>query len=283
MTTAAATLRGKSCATQPRQDRRIVITPDDGPRRGAVGNFSWLLQEARRDGADYVLPADQDDIWQSDKVARQVQALQAAETGGARGSAIGLLRRRGGRCRGAAGACVVPPSQPAALQFRPAVENAAGPQLRAGLRLCREPPAHGTRPAAARGRGLARLVAGPLRGECGPDHVPRCSTACVSPSRGERQPVGRLECLRGSPAEWRRRWKIGWESFLRSIEQANALRNRLQQRNVAGGAERDLLEAYCRIVERPGSWRRLRELHRLGVPAIDWPRRLLFDVCMLRL
>ena len=58
--------------------------PDDGLRRGAVGNFSWLLQQAWHDGADYVLLADQDDVWHTDKVARQVQALQAAEAGGGR-------------------------------------------------------------------------------------------------------------------------------------------------------------------------------------------------------
>jgi rhamnosyltransferase len=57
------------------EDRRIVIAEDDGLRRGAAGNFAWLLQQAWHDGADYVLPADQDDVWHADKVARQVQSL----------------------------------------------------------------------------------------------------------------------------------------------------------------------------------------------------------------
>ena len=61
------------------KDRRIVIAQDDGRRRGAVENFSRLLQQAWDDGAEYALLADQDDIWHADKVARQVQALQAAE------------------------------------------------------------------------------------------------------------------------------------------------------------------------------------------------------------
>ena len=89
--------------------------------------------------------------------------------------------------------------------------------------------------------------------------------------------------LRGSPGGWRRRWEIGWKSFLRSLEQAKALRDRLHERNVAAGEQGELLDAFCRIVEQPNRWRRLWELHRLGVPAIDWPRRLLFDWCMLRL
>ena len=87
--------------------------------------------------------------------------------------------------------------------------------------------------------------------------------------------------LRGSPAEWRRRWEIGRKNFLRSLEQAKALRDRLHERNVAAGQEGELLDAFCRIVEQPSPWRRVWELHRLGVPAIDWPRRLLFDWCMM--
>ena len=36
------------------------------------------------------------------------------------------------------------------------------------------------------------------------------------------------------------------------------------------------------MFERPGGgWRRILALHRLGVPAIDLPRRLLYDLCVL--
>ena len=88
--------------------------------------------------------------------------------------------------------------------------------------------------------------------------------------------------LYGSPAGWRRRWEVGWKNFLQSLEQAKALRDRFHERNVPAGEEGELLEAFCRIVEQPGHWRTFWELHRLGVPAIGWPRRLLFDWCMLR-
>ena len=85
------------------------------------------------------------------------------------------------------------------------------------------------------------------------------------------------------PREWRRRWEVGWKSFLRSLEQAKALRDRLDERGVISGEQADLLEAFCRTVEQPSAWRRLWALHRMGVPAIDWPRRLVFDYCLLRL
>ena len=34
------------------------------------------------------------------------------------------------------------------------------------------------------------------------------------------------------------------------------------------GANAELVEAFCRIVDEPGRWRRVRDLHRLGVPQI---------------
>src|SRR5208337_5557104 len=89
------------------------------------------------------------------------------------------------------------------------------------------------------------------------------------------------KALCGSPMAWRRRWELGWKSFLRSLGQAKALRKRLHERNASTGVEGELLEAFCRIMEQPGHWRTLRDLHRLGVPAIGWPRRLLFELCVL--
>ena len=44
----------------------------------------------------------------------------------------------------------------------------------------------------------------------------------------------------------------------------------------------EMLEAFCRILDEPNRWRRLRQLHRLGVPRIGWLRRTLYDVCMLK-
>jgi hypothetical protein len=85
--------------------------------------------------------------------------------------------------------------------------------------------------------------------------------------------------LRGG---WRRRWEIGWRSFVLSLEQTKALRDRLRERGIDAGEDGELLDAFCRIIDEPSPWRRLRALRRLGAPAIDWRRRLLYDLCLLR-
>jgi len=265
-------------------DQRIVVAPNDGLRLGAVENFSWLLQQARQANADYVLLADQDDIWHGDKVARQVQALQAAETGSGRevprlvycdaavvdaarrpvhasflrqnrlpyGSA-GQLRTLLGRSFVLGCACAV---------NRPLVELALPlPEVAAShdwwLALC------------AAGAGQITCLGVPLL-----DYRRHGANASQ---------MAFWNALCGNPMAWRRRWERGWKSFLRSLEQAKALRDRLRQRNTPVGEARQLLEAYCRIVEQPRRWRTICELHRLGAPAVGWPRRLMFDLCLLRL
>ena len=45
----------------------------------------------------------------------------------------------------------------------------------------------------------------------------------------------------------------------------------------------EILDRFCGLFERPmPGWRRVLELRRLGVPEIDLPRRLLYDLCVLR-
>ncbi|MGO9108355.1 MAG: glycosyltransferase family 2 protein [Thermoguttaceae bacterium] len=264
------------------RDPRIVIAQDDGLQRGAVGTFSWLLQRAWHDRADYVLPADQDDIWQPDKVARQVEALQVAESSAGR-------------------------EVPRLVYCDAAVIDAARRPVHASfLRQNRLPYGSGRPLKTLLGRsfvlGCACAVNRPLMELALPlpkvvaSHDWWLALCAVS--------AGKITCLdvplleyrrhaanasqaafwnvfRGSDGGWKRRWEIGWRNFLRSLEQAKALRDRLHERNVVAGEEGELLEAFCRIVEQPVRLRRIRELHRLGVPAIDWPRRVLFDLCVL--
>jgi rhamnosyltransferase len=265
-----------------RIDPRVVIAKDDGRQLGAVGNFAWLLQQAYDNLADYVLTADQDDVWQTDKVARQVHALQTAEA-------------RVGR------------EVPQLVYCDATVVDAGRRPLHASfLRQNRLPHGSG-RPlktllgrsfvlgcACAVNRSLLELAL-PMP-EVVPSHdwwLALCAAA-----------AGRITCLddvlleyrrhaanaskaafwnllRKRDLGWTRRWEIGWKTFLRSLEQAKALRDRLHERKVAASEEREVLETYCRIVEEPNRFQRLWEMHRLGVPAIDWPRRVLFDCCML--
>ncbi len=264
-------------------DRRIVIAPDDGLRRGAVGNFAWLLQAARKAGADNILLADQDDIWRPEKVARQVHALQMTESGG--------------------------PGTPRLVYCDAVVVDALRQTIHPSFfRQNRLPYGSGRRLntllgrsyvlgcACAVNRALVELAL-PLP-EIAASHdwwLALCAggageIACLDVPLLEYRRHGAnasqmafWNVFRGGLAAWRQRWDVGSRSFLRSLEQAKALRDRLHERNAGVGQERELLDAYCRIMEQPGGWRRLWELHRLGVPAIGWPRRLLFDLCVLRL
>jgi glycosyltransferase involved in cell wall biosynthesis len=265
------------------KDRRITIAASDGLRQGAIGNFAWLLEQARQLQTDYFLLADQDDIWHRDKVARQVEALAAAEA--------------------AAGRAV-----PQLVFCDAAVIDAAGRPLHASfLRQNRLPYGPGRLKtllgrsfvlgcACAVNRGLVELAL-PV-----PDVVAShdwwlalCAAAaggitCLDVplldyrrhAANASQPAIWNVFGRGGTG-WRCRWKIGWQNFLQSLAQARSLRDRLRERGIIEGEPYELIDAYCRIVEQPGRWRRLRELRRLGAPDLDWPRRLLFDFCLMRL
>ena len=263
-------------------DRRIMLMDDAPARLGAAGNFGSLLLEAQRQGADYVFLADQDDIWHADKVARQVQALQAAEAGGER-------------------------TRPRLVFCDAAVIDATGQTLHGSFLRHDRLPYQSNRPmatllgrsyvlgcACAVNRALLDLAL-PLP-EVIASHdwwLALCAAA-----------AGEIECLdvalldyrrhganASQSAIWnvfagagglRRRWDVGWNHFLRSLDQARALRDRLRDRQVTGEEAIELLEAFCRILDEPNRWRRLGQLHRLGVPRIGWLRRLIYDVCMLK-
>jgi glycosyltransferase involved in cell wall biosynthesis len=262
-------------------DSRIVHL-DDAPRRlGAAGNFAGLLLEAHRQGAGYVLLADQDDVWHSDKVARQVQALRAAEVGGTT-------------------------TMPRLVFCDAAVIDDAGQTLDGSfLRYCRLPYQSSRPMTTLLGRsyvlGCACAVNRPLLDLALPlpnsiaSHdwwLALCSAA-----------TGEIACLEtplldyrrhganasqsaiwdafGSSGGLRQRWRVGWDHFLRSLDQARALRDRMRERNVGGAEATEILDAFCRTLDEPNRWRRLRQLHRLGVPKIGFLRRTLYDVCML--
>jgi glycosyltransferase involved in cell wall biosynthesis len=61
-------------------DSRIHIVEDNLGRLGTARSFGELLRRVSKVGVDYVFLCDQDDVWRPDKVARQLNALRAAET-----------------------------------------------------------------------------------------------------------------------------------------------------------------------------------------------------------
>lgn len=65
--------------TLARTDARIQLVDDGLGRLGAVGNFNRLLLLAAEQGADYCFLADQDDVWTTHKVTRQLAAMKDAE------------------------------------------------------------------------------------------------------------------------------------------------------------------------------------------------------------
>lgn len=60
------------------KDDRIEILPSGAPA-GIVANFSRLFEAAYMEGATYVLPCDQDDVWRPDKIDRMLGEMTRME------------------------------------------------------------------------------------------------------------------------------------------------------------------------------------------------------------
>lgn len=60
------------------RDHRIVVLPTPGDQRGAAGSFAWLWDHVPPN-AEYVMFADQDDVWHPRKIEWSLDAMQAAE------------------------------------------------------------------------------------------------------------------------------------------------------------------------------------------------------------
>ncbi len=61
------------------RDARIKLIHDTSSRQGAIGNFSILMQVALESGADYLLFADQDDVWAPEKILTMLGAMHTLE------------------------------------------------------------------------------------------------------------------------------------------------------------------------------------------------------------
>jgi len=71
---------------------------------------------------------------------------------------------------------------------------------------------------------------------------------------------------------------------VRSLEQAKRYSNRLRERNIDADERGHLIEDFCRAIEQPMAWQKVRDLHRLGIAG---PRLAAADavtiLCMLRM
>lgn len=61
------------------EDRRVRLVRDELGNRGAIGNFSTLMQIALEENANYVFFADQDDVWHPKKIAILLATIQELE------------------------------------------------------------------------------------------------------------------------------------------------------------------------------------------------------------
>jgi hypothetical protein len=266
------------------QDRRIRVLKSHGQHCGAAGNFGLLMQRACDLGADYLFLADQDDVWQVDKLRRQMELMRQNETA---------------------------PGRPVAhlVYSDPVVVNQWMQTVHRSFLECSRlsPGGHD-----------------PLRVLLGRSFVLGCTCALNRPLLELVLPLpasiashdwwvglcaaaaGRISCL-GEPTlwyrrhggnssgptdfwagfnprrySWRHRWQTGFRSFRQSLDQAVALRQRLHERRIAiAGDTQACLDQFCGLIEHPlPAWRRIGQLLRLGIPAIDLPRRLLYYLCL---
>ena len=272
-------------------DRRIVLL-ENRCHCGAAASFGHLMQEAYRAGGEYLAFADQDDVWFPDKLERLLEQMRIRE------------KRTGRRLPHLVYSDLkvvnadLRPIHPSFLHYS-RLRHGEGQPLRILL-----------------GRsfvlGCACMVNRPLMEFALPLPATVAShdwwTALCAASVGQISYLAQPMLLfrrhprnTSGPAgfwagfnplrySWSKRWQIGRRSFWRSLEQARALRDRLHQRSPAAAEEATkLLDCFCRVLDLTeraapcsyGAWRRLLELHRLGVPAIDLPRRILYGLCVL--
>ena len=306
-----------------RRDARIEVLDDGGGHQGAAGNFGRVMQNACDRGADYLFLADQDDVWQADKLEKLLALLRAGQPDPA----------RPGDCPGS-----FPGAVPVSVPTK-GDSPIFGPPLRVVARKSGQSPVprlvysdlvvvdgrlrtlqrsffrhsrlrhEGREPlrtllgrsfvlgcASGMNRPLLELAL-PLPGRIASHDwwVALCAAAAgqiaylPQPTIWYRRHEGNASGPAGFWAGWNpwqhpwaARWQSGYRSFRQSLDQALALRQRLDERAVSvTGQTRQCLDRFCTLFERPTpAWRRTIEMLRMGVPAIDLPRRLLYYLCL---
>jgi glycosyltransferase involved in cell wall biosynthesis len=267
-------------------DPRIAIIEDGHGRVGAARNFGLLMQEAHRQGAEYLFPADQDDIWQPDKIGKLLKGVQAGEArAGQRAPhltysdlavvdqqmrAVHPSLLRYSRLRHGEGRPLK------TLLGRSFVLGCAcamnRPLLEFALPLPESVASHDWWTA------LCAAAVGEI------SYLPEATLWYRRHARNTSGPAGFWGGFNPLRHSWATRWQTARKSFRQSIQQAASLRQRLHERNIAPAEILPVLDRFCEIFGQPVSGpRRIGALRRLGIPAIDRPRRLLYYLCVLAL
>lgn len=248
-----------------REEPRLEVL-EGRERLGVVGNFGALLEAARRAGADYLAPCDQDDVWRPDRLSRALALM-------------GRLEARHGR--------EAPLLVHSDLEVVDAALRPLHPSLLATL-------GHGheaERPlpyllaqnfvtgcASLANRALLELAL-PLPAGC-PMHdwwLALCAAAAgglgYEPTPGVRYRQhgvnqvgagGLLATYHPLRAAGRRRLAQGWRAGWGTVAQARALHDRLAERGAGAPEALAQVAAYAGLAALP-PWRRLATLRRLGV------------------
>jgi rhamnosyltransferase len=267
------------------EDRRIALV-EGQERQGASASFGTLMLRAVEMGAQYLLLADQDDVWHDDKIERLLARMQRAKAAAGRRTphlVYSDLTVVDGQMQTV---------HPSFLRYS-RLRHAEGRPLRTLL-----------------GRsfvlGCACMVNRPLLDFALPlperiashdwwlalcaasigsiSHVPQPTLWYRRHGANTSGPAGFWAGFNPLRHSWSKRWEVGWRSFERSLEQAQGLRERLRERRPDEAADAlDTLDRFCGVFERSGrGLARVVALHRMGIPAIDLPRRLLYYLCVLK-
>lgn len=272
------------CARYAAQDSRIVVLPPDRERLGPAHSYGRLLEEAFRRGMSYVFMADQDDIWDSDKMELELQTMRERE--GAVGAMMPLLVHSDLRLVRADGR----PLHPSFFKYQRIVPTAEIPMAvllaqnfvtacsvlvnRALLAIALPFPSR----LAMHDWWLALCAAG-----SGQILLhPRATVAYRQHSRNAVGARGLLGTFRAVVAQRGRWWRGRFESFVQSVHQSHSLSERLLRTGDARTAMLEMVGAYTTMFV-PGVSRlsRLRIVWRLGIAPQRLLRRFLYYARLL--
>lgn len=85
-------------------NRRVSIVPHPAPTGSAAGNFLALIRENPAAGMDFVAFADQDDLWDRDKLCRACSRIRAQRTAGYSSATVAAWENGTHKILGLAGA-----------------------------------------------------------------------------------------------------------------------------------------------------------------------------------